>query len=217
LNRKLGLTGARDGAQLATVLAMRIPPLPQAPLDLTPDNAAKRAVGNRPVNVITPILIESYDPRWPEMFADEASRIRAALGHLALAVEHVGSTAVPGLAAKNRLDIDLIVADPANEDGYVPRLEAAGYFLSSRDPDWYEHRCLWTRDHGVNLHVFGPDCDEYLRHVIFRDWLRTHPDDRDRYAAEKKRIAREHPMDMGLYVNHEAALIIEILRRCGLR
>jgi GrpB-like predicted nucleotidyltransferase (UPF0157 family) len=96
---------------------------------------------------------------------------------------------VPGLAAKNRLDIDLIVADPADEPSYVPALEPAGYVLRTRDPDWYEHRCLWTHDHGVNLHVSGPDCDEHLRHLIFRDWLRDHPDDRDRYAAEKRQIA----------------------------
>ncbi|MEU5529673.1 GrpB family protein [Micromonospora chersina] len=196
---------------------MRIPPLPQASLDLTGDKAAKRAVGNRPANVTSPITVDAYNPEWPAMFAEEEAVIRAALGAKALAVEHVGSTAVPGLAAKNRLDIDLIVADPAEEDAYVPPLEAAGYLLRTRDPDWYEHRCLWTHDHGVNLHVFGPDCDEYLRHLILRDWLRTHPEDRDRYAAVKHRVAQEHPMDMALYVQGKSAIIIEILKRCGLR
>ena len=196
---------------------MRIPPLPQAPLDLTGDKAAKRAVGNRPANVTSPITVDAYNPEWPAMFAEEEAVIRAALGAKALAVEHVGSTAVPGLAAKNRLDIDLIVADPAEEDAYVPPLEAAGYLLRTRDPDWYEHRCLWTHDHGVNLHVFGPDCDEYLRHLILRDWLRTHPEDRDRYAAVKYRVAQEHPMDMALYVQGKSAIIIDILKRCGLR
>ncbi|MFG3577618.1 GrpB family protein [Micromonospora chersina] len=196
---------------------MRIPPLPQVPLDLTGDKAAKRAVGNRPANVTSPITVDAYNPEWPAMFAEEEAVIRAALGAKALAVEHVGSTAVPGLAAKNRLDIDLIVADPAEEDAYVPPLEAAGYLLRTRDPDWYEHRCPWTHDHGVNLHVFGPDCDEYLRHLILRDWLRTHPEDRDRYAAVKHRVAQEHPMDMALYVQGKSAIIIDILKRCGLR
>lgn len=123
---------------------------------------------------------------------------------------------MPGLAAKNRLDIDLIVADAADEHSYVPALEAVGYFLRTRDPDWYEHRCLWTHDHGVNLHVFGPDCDEHLRHVIFRDWLRAHSDDRDRYAAEKRQIAAVNPWDMAEYVNQKAAVIVEILRKASL-
>ncbi|MFI7426052.1 GrpB family protein [Micromonospora sp. NPDC049836] len=196
---------------------MRIPPLPQASLDLTGDKAAKRAVGNRPANVTAPITIDAYNPEWPAMFAKEEAVVRAALGAKALAVEHVGSTAVPGLAAKNRLDIDLIVADPADEAAYVPPLEAAGYVLRTRDLDWYEHRCLWNHDHSVNLHVFGPDCDEYLRHLILRDWLRTHPEDRDRYAAEKHRVARDHPMDMALYVQGKSAIILDILKRCGLR
>ncbi len=150
------------------------------------------------------------------MFAGEEARIRDALGPTALAVDHVGSTAVVGLAAKNRLDIDLIVADPADEDAYVPALEPAGYILRTREPDWYEHRCLWTHDHGVNLHVFGPDCDEHLRHLIFRDWLRTHAEDRERYEAEKRRIADENQWDIVEYVQQKSTVIHEILRRAGL-
>jgi GrpB-like predicted nucleotidyltransferase (UPF0157 family) len=195
---------------------MRIPPLPGALAPVTQQRLAARAVGGRPTQVTRPITVDDYDPAWPALFADEEARIRRTLGPRALAVDHVGSTAVPELAAKNRLDIDLIVAGPADEHFYVPALEAAGYFLRTRDPDWYEHRCLWTHDHGVNLHVFGPDCDEHLRHLIFRDWLRAHSDDRDRYAAAKRRIAAAHPWDMAEYVNQKAAVIVEILRTAGL-
>ena len=70
---------------------------------------------------------------------------------------------------------DLIVADPADEDAYLPALTALDYMLATREPHWYEHRCLWNPGHTVNLHVFGPDCDEHLRHLILRDWLREHP------------------------------------------
>ncbi|WP_084557248.1 GrpB family protein [Hamadaea tsunoensis] len=195
---------------------MRTPPLPPAPVRLTPEQLAARAVGDRPVEVARPITISSYDPGWPQRYAYHAGRIRAALGDRALVVEHVGSTAVPGLAAKDRLDIDLIVADPADEDAYVPDLEAAGYALKTREPHWYEHRCLWTPDHDVNLHVFGPDCDEYLRHVIFRDWLREHPDDRDLYASAKHRAAAEHSMSMAGYVAAKGDVVLAILRRAGL-
>ncbi len=194
---------------------MRTPPLPGALAPVTAARLASRAVGGRPAQVARPITIDDYDPAWPAMFAREEARIRQTLGPLVIAVDHVGSTAVPGLAAKNRLDIDLIVADPAEESAYVPALEPAGYMLRTREPDWYEHRCLWTHDHGVNLHVFGPDCDEHLRHLIFRDWLRDHPDDRDRYAVEKRRIAAAHSWDIAEYVNQKAAFVVEVLRRAG--
>ena len=178
---------------------------------------ASRAVGGRPIEVTKPIEISPYDPGWPNRYAREAGRIRAALGDRVLALEHVGSTAVPGLDAKDRIDIDLIVADPAAEDDYVPDLERASYTLRSRDPHWYEHRALWSDNHDVQLHVFGPDCDEFLRHLILRDWLRTHPDDRDRYAARKHQAAAEHPMSMAAYVAAKADVIREILTRAGLR
>jgi GrpB-like predicted nucleotidyltransferase (UPF0157 family) len=195
---------------------MRRPPLPSPAAPLTPEQMRQRVVGDRPPEVTEPITVSPYDPGWPERYRREARRIRAALGTRALAVEHVGSTAVPGLAAKDRLDIDLIVANPADEDDYVPALAGAGYTLRTREPHWYEHRCLWTATHDVNLHVFGPDCDEHLRHLILRDWLRAHPDDRDRYAARKQEAAAEHPMSMANYVAAKAEVIVEILRRAGL-
>jgi GrpB-like predicted nucleotidyltransferase (UPF0157 family) len=195
---------------------MRKPPLPKPVSPFTAEEMAMRTVAGRAAQVTSPITISAYDPQWPEMFAAHEAIIRKAVGSLALAVEHVGSTAVPGIAAKNRLDIDLIVADPADEDAYVPLLEPAGYFLRSRDPGWYEHRCLWTVNHDVNLHVFGPDCDEYLRHMIFRDWLRTHPADRDSYDAEKRRIAAEHPWDASAYIIGKSTVVLAILRKVGL-
>ncbi|NES28451.1 GrpB family protein [Micromonospora terminaliae] len=185
---------------------------------LTPDRIAAGAVGDRPIDVpLSAITITPYDPAWPARYRAERSRIGAALGGRALAVEHVGSTAVPGLSAKNRVDVDLIVTDPADEAAYVPALEAAGYVLRMREPDWYEHRCLWNEGHTVNLHVFGPDCDEHLRHLIFRDWLRAHPDDLEFYEAEKRRAAADSPWSMSAYNARKATSIIEILRRAGLR
>lgn len=201
-----------------SVVVVRQPPLPGPLAPLSPERLAARAVGDRPVDrPVSAITITSYDPAWPATYSAERARILAVLGARALAVEHVGSTAVRGLSAKNRIDVDVIVADPADEVAYVPALEAAGYVLRAREPDWYEHRCLWNEGHTVNLHVFGPDCDEHLRHLVFRDWLRTHPDDRDLYEAEKRRAAAENPWSMSAYNARKAASIIEILRRAGLR
>jgi GrpB-like predicted nucleotidyltransferase (UPF0157 family) len=198
------------------VVRMRMPPLPSAANPATEQELSKNTVGGPPTRLTGPIEIQDYDPLWPSRYAREESRIRTALGPLALAVEHVGSTSVPGLAAKSVIDADLIVADPADEDAYLPALEAAGYFLRVREPDWYEHRYLHSHDSVINLHVFGPDCDEHLRHVIFRDWLRTHPEDRERYAAEKRRIATQNLTFMAEYADLKSTVIVEILRRAGL-
>ena len=98
-----------------------------------------------------PVIIADYDPAWPRLFAREAKRIRAALGDQIVLLEHVGSTSVPGLAAKPRIDILLIVPNSADEPAYVAPLEAAGYTLRIREPDWHEHRLLNGPDTDVNL------------------------------------------------------------------
>ena len=140
----------------------------------------------------TGIEVTEYDPAWPQRYEELAARIRAALGWRALQLEHVGSTSVPGLPAKPIIDIDLTVADPDREQDYIPRLEAAGYILVIREPWWYGHRALRAdTPPRSNLHVFGFDSPEPVRHRIFRDWLRGNPTDRDSYAAIKRQAAAE--------------------------
>jgi GrpB-like predicted nucleotidyltransferase (UPF0157 family) len=108
-----------------------------------------------------------------------------------LQLDHVGSTSVQGLAAKPVIDIDLTVADPSREQDYVPELETIGFQLVIREPWWYGHRALRADEPRCNLHVFGFDSPEPVRHRIFRDWLRGNPDERDRYAAAKREAASE--------------------------
>ena len=108
-----------------------------------------------------------------------------------LQLEHVGSTSVPGLAAKPVIDIDLTVADPDREPDYVPALETIGFRLMIREPWWHGHRMLRAEEPPCNLHVFGFDSPELIRHRIFRDWLRGNPGDRDRYAVAKRQAAAE--------------------------
>jgi GrpB-like predicted nucleotidyltransferase (UPF0157 family) len=132
------------------------------------------------------IVIAEPDPEWPQRYAAHADEIRAALGRQVLDLEHVGSTSVPGLHAKDVIDIDLTVADPSAEDVYLPPLERVGYELTVREPGWHEHRALRLAAPRVNLHVFGPDCPEVIRHRMFRDWLTTHPDDLALYAQAKR-------------------------------
>jgi GrpB-like predicted nucleotidyltransferase (UPF0157 family) len=147
------------------------------------------------------IEVVEPDPAWPGHFAGLAARIRAALGERALRVEHVGSTAVPGLPAKPVIDIDLTVADSADEPAWLPPLEQIGFDLVIREPWWHEHRCLTHEHPRCNLHVFSPDCPEPIRHLLFRDWLRTHPEDLALYrdaklgAASESNAAGEHVME----------------------
>ena len=136
-----------------------------------------------------PLVVVEPDPSWPEQFEQLAGRIRRALGDQVLAVEHVGSTSVPDLPAKAIIDIDVIVAEPANESTYVPALEQVGFSLQLREPRWHEHRLLVATAPAANVHVFGPDSPEPIRHRMFRDWLRDHPDDRARYAEAKRTSA----------------------------
>ena len=102
-----------------------------------------------------PITLAPYDPDWPRLFSREADRLRSVLGNEALRIEHVGSTSVPGLMAKPIIDILLVVPDSADEPSYVPHLQAAGYVLRIREPEWFEHRLFRGPDTSINLHVFG--------------------------------------------------------------
>ena len=135
------------------------------------------------------IEVTDPDPAWPRQYDDLAGRIRDALGWRVLQLEHVGSTAVPGLAAKPVIDIDLTVADPRREQDYVPALDATGFRLVIREPWRYGHRALVADQPRCNLHVYGFDSPEPVRHRIFRDWLRANPGERERYAAAKHQAA----------------------------
>ena len=134
---------------------------------------------------IEAVEIVAYSPEWPALFEASRELIALALPGIALTIEHVGSTAVPDLAAKPIIDIDLIVTDPSLEETYEPALATLGYVLTIRERSWYQHRMLRHDRPRINLHVFGHNCPEHVRHILFRDWLRTHPEDCARYARVK--------------------------------
>jgi GrpB-like predicted nucleotidyltransferase (UPF0157 family) len=159
------------------------------------------------------IPIADYDPRWPELFRREAERVRFVLGPRALRIEHTGSTSVPGLAAKPIIDMLLVVADPADEDAYLPDLTGAGYVLRIREPDWFEHRMFKGPGTDVNLHVFSSACAEIDRVLVFRDWLRNHPEDRDLYERTKLALARKKWKYVQNYADAKTGVIEDILGR----
>jgi GrpB-like predicted nucleotidyltransferase (UPF0157 family) len=159
------------------------------------------------------IRIADYDARWPELFRREAERIAGALGRRALRIEHAGSTAVPGLAAKPVIDILLVVADSADEDAYAPALERAGYALRIREAGWHEHRMFKGPETETNLHVFSRGCSEIERVLCFRDWLRSNPADRELYASAKLALGRKEWKYVQNYADAKTAVIEEIIGR----
>jgi GrpB-like predicted nucleotidyltransferase (UPF0157 family) len=161
------------------------------------------------------IRICDYDPAWPERFRGEAARISAALAGRELTIEHIGSTAVPELAAKPIVDILLVVDDAADEDAYLPALEAAGYVLRIREPGFHEHRMLRTPEKDVHVHVFSPGSPEIERYRLLRDRLRTDDADRELYARTKRRLAEHDWLTVSHYAEAKTEVVEAIIARAG--
>ena len=157
------------------------------------------------------IRIVDYDTDWPKKFETHERVIADALGGSALRIEHVGSTSVPGLAAKPIIDILVVVADSADESAYLPRLEAAGYVLRVREPDWNEHRMFRTPERDVHIHIYSDGCPEIQRNLAFRDRLRRNDDDRRRYEQTKRELAAKEWPDMNAYAEAKTEVIESII------
>jgi GrpB-like predicted nucleotidyltransferase (UPF0157 family) len=155
--------------------------------------------------------IVDYEPLWPVKFQTHASMITQALGDAALKIEHIGSTSVPGLAAKSIIDIMVVVQDSANEDSYLPQLQAAGYELRVREPDWHEHQMFRTPARDVHIHVYSTGCPEIDRCITFRDRLRENAGERLLYEQTKRRLATQQWADMNEYANAKTAVIESII------
>jgi GrpB-like predicted nucleotidyltransferase (UPF0157 family) len=179
---------------------------------LTEEQLQAATVGEL-VPLAAPIQIVNYDPEWPKLYEREAERIQTALGDRVLLLEHVGSTSVPGLAAKPKIDILLVVLNTADEPAYVPALEVAGYVLRIREPDWYEHRMFKGPDTDINLHVYSSGCTEIDRMLLFRNWLRSNESDRILYERTKRQLASNNWKYMQNYADAKTAVVQEILSR----
>ncbi|MFJ2621590.1 GNAT family N-acetyltransferase [Glutamicibacter sp. NPDC087344] len=162
-------------------------------------------------------------PQWPADFTTIHAALSTALGSTALAIEHTGSTSVPGLPAKSLIDVALLVPDADDESSYVPQLRAAGLVFWHREPGWYKHRMFKpSPDAGLadaNIHIFSAGSPEFLRMLLFRDHLRTHPADREAYAAIKYRAAAQlaaSDADAGLMMDYnriKEPFILELHQR----
>jgi len=193
------------------VMSDRLPPTPSSAVP-SHEHMDKVFLGSQPV-LSSKVEVVDYDPHWPSLYESERARISSVLTDAAISLHHVGSTSVPGLAAKPVIDIDLIVANSANEATYLPALEGAGYRLVIREEGWEEHRAFKGPDTNVNLHVWSDGADEPARHLLFRDWLREHPEDRDLYAATKRQVALEDWKYISDYNAAKAPVIRDIYAR----
>lgn len=155
------------------------------------------------------IRVVSPDPVWLERFGIERERF-AALGAKAMRVDHIGSTAVPGLAAKPIIDIQLSVLDADREEHYLPDLVAAGYQLRVREPG---HRMVRTLDLDVHVHVCTAGSNWERCQLLFRDWLRYDQSDRAAYGSLKSQLAQRDWPDMNAYADAKSPLISEITAR----
>jgi GrpB-like predicted nucleotidyltransferase (UPF0157 family) len=159
-----------------------------------------------------PSLIRDYNPSWPALFAKLAKRVETALGDIVLRMEHVGSTAVPGLAAKPIVDMDVVVRD-ANLQEAIEYLADLGYEHEGNLGIPGREAFLWpqgeTRHH---LYLLAESAAEWRRHLAFRDALRANPELRDRYAALKRSLAARYHCDLGAYTLGKSAFIEAALR-----
>lgn len=160
-----------------------------------------------------PVEVVAYDPGWPERFRAWRERLAGVLGPVARRIEHVGSTSVPGLAAKPIVDIQVSVTDMADEDGYVPPCEAAGLQFRFRD---YQHRYFQPppgQPRDVHVHVCQQGGDWEREHLLFRDYLRSSTDAREAYAAAKREAALAWADQSAAYTDAKTEVILGLLGR----
>ena len=158
-----------------------------------------------------PVEIVQYDSAWASQFQRWRDRLAASLGDAATRVEHVGSTSVPGLAAKPVVDISITVADPEQESSYVPPIEALGLQLRSRDDFHRFFRPFAGRPRDVQVHVSATHSDWERRHLLFRDYLRAHEDARNAYLVAKLDAAERWRDDRIAYADAKTLVINRLM------
>jgi len=159
------------------------------------------------------VVLCDYNPDWPEQYETEAVKIRRALGNRVIQIEHIGSTAVPLLAAKPIIDILLIIADPGDEVEYLPALIETGYQLRVREPEDDQHRMFRTPERDVHIHIYPPWSSEVDRYLLFRDQLRASENDRIEYERTKRTLAQRAWADMNDYAAAKSELVEAIISR----
>jgi len=165
-----------------------------------------------------PIIVADYDPSWPSLFAAERDDLADVLGHIVADIHHVGSTSIPGLAAKPKIDIDVVISEQDPLAQAVERLRITDVYVYHGDP--YGDG-VWTftrgKTEGSRIYLCAPATVHHERRILFRDWLRTHDEDAAAYEALKHRLAIEADGDFKVYTGGKSAFVNEIVARAQAR
>ena len=172
-----------------------------------PDTTEIELVGGTEIRQLDAV---DYDPKWPGIFAVHEERLREALRSRQFGIEHIGSTSVPGLAAKPIIDILVTVDDITAEEDYLEPLLAAGYLLRVREP---EHRLVRTPARDVHVHLYEKGHAAASNYLLFRDRLRSNDDDRALYARTKQALIAQGFTDMNAYSDAKTDVVLAILAR----
>lgn len=165
------------------------------------------------------VVVLPYDERWEQAFTQIKDEIQAALGSLALRIEHVGSTSVRGLSAKPIIDIDVVIRDYSVFDAVVTALKEIGYQhegdlgIAAREAFKYDGKAHLQKHH---LYVCPQDSAELKRHIAFRNYLRSNPEAVREYGRIKEEGAALYPDDIGKYIQHKSPFIEKVYRESGI-
>ena len=165
------------------------------------------------------VVVMPYDVKWKQAFTNIKSELEAALGDLALRIEHVGSTSVEGLSAKPVIDIDVVIKDTSILEPVISALAKIGYRhegdlgIPGREAFKYEGKEHLMKHH---LYVCAKDSDELKRHLAFRDYLRSHPEAVKEYSRVKTEGAQLYPYDIDKYIEHKSPFIENIYAKINL-
>lgn len=165
-----------------------------------------------------PVEIVDYDPAWPALFAADRASLLARLGSLVDDIHHIGSTSVPGLAAKPKIDIDAVLRADSLVPEAIVRVRTSGAYEYHGDP-YGDGRWTFTRGRssGTRLYLCGPDNEAHRKRLLFRDWLRAYPKCAADYEALKRRLAAEANGDFERYTSGKSGFVAEVVRRASCR
>lgn len=165
------------------------------------------------------VIVLPYDEGWTDAFEAIRTELDAALGGMAFAVEHIGSTSVIGMWAKPCIDIDVVIKDYSVFDEVLERLAAIGYIhegdlgIRGREAFRYTDKPHLMTHH---LYVCPEDSEELFRHITFRNYLRSDPEAVAKYSDIKQVAARLYPDDIDKYIEYKSPCIEELYKNCGL-
>ncbi|MCK5185118.1 MAG: GrpB family protein [Candidatus Heimdallarchaeota archaeon] len=161
----------------------------------------------------SPIILEKYNPEWPDFFLEERAKIEKALGHLIVKIEHIGSTAIPGMGGKPVIDIMIGVQEKDDAEKCIPLLASIGYVSDpDRHEDFPERKTLDKYAIGAKIHLYIIDInsEEWVRHILFRDHLRANPDVARDYNKLKVELVKKYRYDREAYTKGKAKFIKKV-------